>query len=96
MVYIIWKSSIIFFALPFCPLPLVLLLILICKPNVSVLMQSIREDFEKEHPAIQSSDIIMFFRVAQFVISFQYHKIVSSKVRVTGSHILRILIFVLR
>ncbi|KAJ4705908.1 Timeless protein [Melia azedarach] len=47
--------------------------------SYNVLMQSIREDIEKEHPAIQSSDIIMFFRVAQFVTSFQYHKIVSSK-----------------
>ncbi|KAJ0098814.1 hypothetical protein Patl1_20274 [Pistacia atlantica] len=47
--------------------------------SYNVLMQSIREDIEKEHQAIQTSDIIIFFRVAQFITSFQYHKIVSSK-----------------
>ncbi|CAH2049299.1 unnamed protein product [Thlaspi arvense] len=40
----------------------------------NVLMQSIREDIEKEHHAIQNSDVVMFFQVAQFFISFQYHK----------------------
>ncbi|KAK1577022.1 hypothetical protein Q3G72_018520 [Acer saccharum] len=47
--------------------------------SYNVLMQSIRKDIEKEHHAIQNSDIIIFFRVAQFVTSFQYHKILSSK-----------------
>ncbi|XP_073125062.1 uncharacterized protein [Henckelia pumila] len=44
-----------------------------------VLMQSIREDIEKEHREIQSSDIVVFFRVAQFVTSFQYYKSLTSK-----------------
>ncbi|KAL9412393.1 hypothetical protein AB3S75_045925 [Citrus x aurantiifolia] len=47
--------------------------------SYNVLMQSIQEDIEKEVPAIQSSDIISFFRVAQFLVSFQYHKIAFSK-----------------
>ncbi|KAL5813132.1 hypothetical protein ACOSQ3_028082 [Xanthoceras sorbifolium] len=47
--------------------------------SYNVLMQSIREDIEKEHDAIQNGDVIIFFRVAQFVTSFQYHKILSSK-----------------
>ncbi|KAL5568467.1 hypothetical protein UlMin_025042 [Ulmus minor] len=45
----------------------------------NVLMQSIREDIEKEHHTIQRSDIIVFFQVAQFVTSFQYHKFLTSK-----------------
>ena len=45
-----------------------------------VLMQSIREDIDKEHLEIQSTDVIMFFKVAEFVTSFQYHKCVASKV----------------
>ncbi|KAK6925919.1 Timeless, N-terminal [Dillenia turbinata] len=45
----------------------------------NVLMQSIREDTEKEHHAIQNSDVITFFHVAQFVSSFQYQKLLSSK-----------------
>ncbi|KAH9646683.1 Timeless family protein [Citrus sinensis] len=49
--------------------------------SYNVLMQSIQEDIEKEAPAIQSSDIISFFRVAQFLVSFQYHKIAFSKIR---------------
>lgn len=44
-------------------------------------MQSIREDIEKEHHTIQKSDVIVFFHVAQFVTSFQYHKLSVSKVR---------------
>ncbi|XP_015878277.3 uncharacterized protein LOC107414639 [Ziziphus jujuba] len=44
-----------------------------------VLMQSIREDIEKEHHAIQKSDVVVFFQVAQFVTSFQYHKFSTSK-----------------
>lgn len=48
---------------------------------VSVLMQSIREDIAKEHPAIQKNDVIVFFQVAQFVTSFQYHKSSVFKVR---------------
>lgn len=39
----------------------------------NVLMQSIREDIEKEH-IIESSDVAIFFQVAQFVTSFQYQK----------------------
>ncbi|KAJ4843375.1 hypothetical protein Tsubulata_032681 [Turnera subulata] len=44
----------------------------------NVLMQSIQEDIDKEH-AIQNSDIVVFFQVAQFAISFQYHKFLTSK-----------------
>lgn len=46
-------------------------------------MQSLREDIEKEHSSIQESDVIVFFQVAQFVTSFQYHKFFTSKVRDT-------------
>lgn len=44
-------------------------------------MQSILEDIVKEHLEIQSSDIIVFFKVAEFVTSFQYHKCITTKVR---------------
>ncbi|KAK3010402.1 hypothetical protein RJ639_012889 [Escallonia herrerae] len=40
----------------------------------NVLMQSICEDIEKEHHAIQKNDVIIFFQVARFVTAFQYHK----------------------
>ncbi|OAY48388.1 hypothetical protein MANES_06G155000v8 [Manihot esculenta] len=43
----------------------------------NVLMQTICEDIEKEHHAIQKSDIVVFFQVAQFVTSFQYHKFLT-------------------
>ncbi|PON58258.1 Timeless protein [Parasponia andersonii] len=43
------------------------------------LMHSVREDIEKEHHTIQKSDIIVFFQVAQFVTSFQYHKFLICK-----------------
>ncbi|OMO53292.1 Timeless protein [Corchorus capsularis] len=45
----------------------------------NVLMKSIREDIEKEHHAIQKVDIMVFFKVAEFVTSFQYHKFLASK-----------------
>ncbi|KAL6123153.1 hypothetical protein ACLB2K_075676 [Fragaria x ananassa] len=45
----------------------------------NVLMQSIRQAIEKEHHSIQKSDVIIFFQVAQFVTSFQYHRHSSSK-----------------
>ncbi|GMH08931.1 hypothetical protein Nepgr_010771 [Nepenthes gracilis] len=45
----------------------------------NVLMQSIHEDIEKEHHAIQISDVVVFFQVAQFVMSFQYHKCLMTK-----------------
>ncbi|KAL8557351.1 hypothetical protein ACS0TY_004691 [Phlomoides rotata] len=45
----------------------------------NVLMQSILEDIVKEHQEIQSSDIIIFFKVAEFVTSFQYHKCITTK-----------------
>ncbi|KAK9292038.1 hypothetical protein L1049_019992 [Liquidambar formosana] len=45
----------------------------------NVLMQSIREDIEKEHHAIQNCDVVVFFQVAQFVSSFQYHKFLISE-----------------
>ncbi|KAK2983623.1 hypothetical protein RJ640_023157 [Escallonia rubra] len=40
----------------------------------NVLMQSIREDIEKEHHAIQKNDVVVFFQVARFVTAFQYRK----------------------
>lgn len=40
-------------------------------------MQSVRDDIEKEHHAIQNSDIVIFFEVAQFVTSFQYNKFLN-------------------
>ncbi|XP_015067443.1 protein timeless homolog [Solanum pennellii] len=43
----------------------------------NVLMQSVRDDIEKEHHAIQISDIVIFFQVAQFVTSFQYNKFLN-------------------
>ncbi|KAI9094780.1 hypothetical protein K1719_026586 [Acacia pycnantha] len=45
----------------------------------NTLMQSICEDVEKEHPAIQHSDVIVFFAVAEFVTSFQFYKYSASK-----------------
>ncbi|XP_028798783.1 protein timeless homolog isoform X2 [Neltuma alba] len=45
----------------------------------NALMQSIREDVEKEHPAIQRGDVIVFFEVAEFVTSFQFYKYSASK-----------------
>ncbi|XP_050224159.1 uncharacterized protein LOC126673890 [Mercurialis annua] len=45
----------------------------------NVLMQTISEDIEKEHHAVQKSDIVNFFKVAQFVSSFQYYKCLTLK-----------------
>ncbi|KAL8229392.1 hypothetical protein R6Q57_014292 [Mikania cordata] len=45
----------------------------------NVLMQSICEDIEKEHHGIENNDIVVFFQVAEFVMSFQNHKLISSK-----------------
>ncbi|CAA0824662.1 timeless family protein [Striga hermonthica] len=45
----------------------------------NVLMRSILDDIVKEHQEILSSDVVIFFQVAQFVTSFQYHKCVGSK-----------------
>ncbi|KAL6533264.1 hypothetical protein OROMI_027376 [Orobanche minor] len=45
----------------------------------NVLMQSIREDIEKENQEVFSSDVVTFFKLAEFVTSFQYHKYVASK-----------------
>ncbi|CAH8279425.1 unnamed protein product [Arabidopsis lyrata] len=44
----------------------------------NVLMQSVCEDIEKEHPSIQNSDIVTFFQVAQSITSFQFHKSLAS------------------
>ncbi|EYU25177.1 hypothetical protein MIMGU_mgv1a000309mg [Erythranthe guttata] len=49
------------------------------KAGYNVLMQSIREDIEKELQEIQSSDVVIFFEVAQFVTAFQYHKCTTKK-----------------
>ncbi|KAF8413264.1 hypothetical protein HHK36_001240 [Tetracentron sinense] len=51
----------------------------------NVLMKSIREDIEKEHHAIQNSDVVVFFQVAQFVTAFQHHKFLISKPMETGT-----------
>lgn len=56
-------------------------------------MQSIREDIEKEHHAIQKSDVFVFFQVVQFVTSFQYHKFSTSKVKNLNIHIQVYLVF---
>ncbi|KAJ0986238.1 hypothetical protein J5N97_004594 [Dioscorea zingiberensis] len=45
----------------------------------NTLMQSVFTDIVKEHQAIQNTDIIMFFQVAQFAIAFQYQMISNSK-----------------
>ncbi|KAL4348537.1 hypothetical protein GQ457_17G024620 [Hibiscus cannabinus] len=45
----------------------------------NVLMKSVREDIEKEHHTVQKGDIIVFFKVAEFVTSFQYRKCLTSK-----------------
>ncbi|KAL2995430.1 hypothetical protein AAZX31_10G215800 [Glycine max] len=50
----------------------------------NVLMQSIREDIEKEHPSIQKSDVAVFFQVAEFVTSFQFYKYSASKTKEEG------------
>ncbi|CAH9069905.1 unnamed protein product [Cuscuta europaea] len=50
----------------------------------NVLMHSVREDIEKEHHSIQNSDVLIFIQVAQFVISFQYHKFLNK--HNTGAH----------
>ncbi|KAF5467567.1 hypothetical protein F2P56_017377 [Juglans regia] len=55
-------------------------LILMQSKFLSVLMQSIREYIEKEHHAVQNSDVMVFFQVAQFVTSYQYHKLLKSKI----------------
>ncbi len=70
------------FRLSFASFSIVIFLqILMSSKNSPVLMQSIREDIEKEHHAIQKNDVVVFFQVAQFVTSFQHHKFLNSKVR---------------
>ncbi|KAK7279867.1 hypothetical protein RJT34_24926 [Clitoria ternatea] len=50
----------------------------------NVLMRSIREDIEKERPAIQRSDVVVFFQVAEFVTSFQFYMYSTSKTKEGG------------
>ncbi|XP_030548620.2 protein timeless homolog isoform X2 [Rhodamnia argentea] len=45
----------------------------------NVLMQSVREDIEREQLNIQRNDVVYFFEFAKFVTSFQYHKFSASK-----------------
>ncbi|XP_022957786.1 protein timeless homolog isoform X2 [Cucurbita moschata] len=45
----------------------------------NALMQLVHEDIEKEHHSIQNNDVVVFFQVAQFAVSFQYHKFSTSK-----------------
>lgn len=49
--------------------------------GLSVLMQSIRVDIEKEHHGIQSSDVVVFFHLAHFATAFQCHKFSILKVK---------------
>ncbi|CAA2975871.1 Hypothetical predicted protein [Olea europaea subsp. europaea] len=43
----------------------------------NVLMHSVREDIDKDHQEIENGDVVIFFQVARFVTSFQYHKFLS-------------------
>ncbi|XP_031093945.1 interaptin [Ipomoea triloba] len=43
----------------------------------NVLIESVREDIDKEHHTVQNSDVLIFIHVAQFVVSFQYHKFLN-------------------
>lgn len=45
----------------------------------NVLMQSVREDIRREHPSIQTSDIIVFFEVAQFFTAYQRCRVSNRK-----------------
>ncbi|KAG6605759.1 Protein timeless-like protein, partial [Cucurbita argyrosperma subsp. sororia] len=45
----------------------------------NALMQLVHEDIEREHHSIQNNDVVVFFQVAQFAVSFQYHKFSTSK-----------------
>ncbi|CAI9278194.1 unnamed protein product [Lactuca saligna] len=45
----------------------------------NVLMKSIHEDIEKEHHAIENNDVVIFFQVAEFIMSFQNLKLLASK-----------------
>ncbi|CAI0449791.1 unnamed protein product, partial [Linum tenue] len=47
--------------------------------SYNVLIQSIREDIQKEQNGIQKSDIIVFFQVVQFATSYQYYMLLNSK-----------------
>ncbi|GAB2265129.1 hypothetical protein Dimus_000195 [Dionaea muscipula] len=42
-------------------------------------MQSILDDIEKECHAIQDSDVLVFFQLAQFAASFQFHRCLTIK-----------------
>lgn len=46
----------------------------------NVLMQSVREDIRREHPSIQTSDIIVFFEVAHFFTAYQRCRVSNRKV----------------
>lgn len=45
-------------------------------------MKSIRDDIRKEHQDIQNADVVIFFKVAQFVIAFQRQKVLLIQVRI--------------
>ncbi|XP_057527293.1 topoisomerase 1-associated factor 1 isoform X2 [Amaranthus tricolor] len=45
----------------------------------NVLMQLVAQDIEKEHDDLQTSDVHMFFHLAQFATCFQFHKFQSTK-----------------
>ncbi|CAM8896515.1 unnamed protein product [Rhodiola kirilowii] len=51
----------------------------------NALLESIRLDIEKEHQAIENADIVVFFRVTEFITSFQYHKLLSTKPEEEGN-----------
>ncbi|KAG9141695.1 hypothetical protein Leryth_025341 [Lithospermum erythrorhizon] len=48
------------------------------------LMESIRENIEREHHAMQESDVVIFFEVAWFATSFQYYKVLNIRPCIEG------------
>ncbi|XP_059067114.1 uncharacterized protein LOC131079685 isoform X2 [Cryptomeria japonica] len=53
----------------------------------NVLMQSVREDIRREHPAIQNSDIIVFFEVACFFTAYQRCRVANHKGKSGGADV---------
>ncbi|CAO2827810.1 unnamed protein product [Amaranthus hypochondriacus] len=45
----------------------------------NVLMQLVAQDIEKQHDDLKTSDVHMFFHLAQFATCFQFHKFQSTK-----------------
>lgn len=47
---------------------------------ILVLMQSIQDEIERDHHAIETGDVNIFFKVAHFITAFQHHKFSVLKV----------------